>query len=329
MSAHGRWRGIVWAILAWLGVGSSTFVLAQADGNTKVAAVLAAQSAPVDTNSTDLAVFPWGEPRFTDGGVNVFPRPPWALAGWMDGGLWITNDTWYGWQPGLGDWSTDLATNRLLIHIDRALVSSNLWIAVAGAGEPNATLLAGFYDDDLLSVAEPVVLHVAAVTPWFTNSINLSRMPSTSVISLSATNGLMRIFNSVLYQDGSGLESSAPPVAPTIGTIPDAPITPTNGNYTASPTTHAPPLSVPRSSPLAQTGNHTWYVDRAAGDDLQHDGTAEVHVPSTSIGPKRTVAAALANAVHGDAVVVARGIYPERVHLDGIRMITHGRVVFQ
>lgn len=308
-----------------------------------------ASGAVVDTNDANQAIFPWGHPQFTDGGANVYPRPAWVSAACKDGGLWITNDTWYGWQPSLGDWTPDLATNRLLIQLDRALVSSNLWIAVAGTGETNATLLAGFYDNELLAVAEPVTLHVAAtakcpamsapvvseVEPfeWFTNNLNLSQTPSASIIALSATEGQMRIFCSVLCPDSAATEANlGTPVVPPAQETPLAPTAPapsvsTNGTDWA--TTTAPVPQAPQAFPLARSGPRIWYVDRAAGDDLLHDGTAEIHVPSTSIGPKRTVAAALTHAARGDTISVARGVYPERVHLDGVRLIANGRVVLQ
>ena len=95
------------------------------------------------TNDLDQGLFPWGDPQYTDGARNLYPRPVWILAACRDGGLWITNDTCYGWQPALGEWQADLATNRLLIQLDRAQAPSNLWLAVVGVGDPEAALLAG------------------------------------------------------------------------------------------------------------------------------------------------------------------------------------------
>ena len=167
------------------------------------------------TNDLDQGLFPWGDPQYTDGARNLYPRPVWILAACRDGGLWITNDTCYGWQPALGEWQADLATNRLLIQLDRAQAPSNLWLAVVGVGDPEAALLAGFYDNDLLAVAEPLRLLVVDAAP-FTNRIDLSRAPTASIIALSVTNGLIRIFRSTLVEEPSrsGVVSpttSAPP----------------------------------------------------------------------------------------------------------------------
>ncbi|MEI8242276.1 MAG: hypothetical protein WCI17_03335 [bacterium] len=301
-----------------------------------------------DANNGNLALFPWGDPQFTDGGMNTCPRPAWVLAACMDGGLWITNDASYGWQPGLGDWHPNLATNRLLIHLDRALVSNNLWLAVAGVGDPNATLLAGFYDNDLLSVADPLVLHVAATTPWSTNNINLSRLPSASVISLSATNGLLRIFSTVLSQDNATRQTTSAPVSVTtpgkaaLGVTASTPAT-TASASSAKPPGNGPPDELPGngppdgvpgngppdSPPGLTKGPQTWYVDAATGDDVLRDGTSHAAVAATAAGPKRTIAAALATAAPGDTIFVAAGTYPERVKIDGIRLITNGRVELQ
>ena len=298
-------------------------------------------------NNSNLAVFPWGDPQYTDGGTNIYPQPSWVIAAWMQGGLWITNDNWYGWQPSLGEWQPELATNRLFIQIDRTLVASNLWIAVSGTGEADATLLAGFCDNDLQAVSHPVVLHVLAMSnaewsdtvPWFTNRLDFSGMPSASVISLSTTNGIMRIFNSVLCPQADSVQEAAftPVTAPSGDLSPSTTLTPNqsvmsaNGSNTVFQTTSASVFAQQSfgTALIARIGPHTWYVDKVAGNDSLYDGTAETPVPSTTAGPKRTVAAAQAGAVCGDTISVAAGVYPEHVRLEGIRMITKGRVVLQ
>lgn len=148
--------------------------------------------------TAQIATLSWGIPAFTVEEFNECPRPVWVQAACKSGGLWMTNDAWYGWQPGLGDWDPALSTNRLLIHIDRSLITSNLWLGVAASGETNATLLAGFYDSENTAVSDPVALRVAATTPWFTTTLNLSRMPTATILSLSASNGMMRIYCSAL-----------------------------------------------------------------------------------------------------------------------------------
>lgn len=316
----------------------------------------------VATNNPQVALVPWGDPRFTAGGRNTSPQPPWLLAAVKDGGLWITNDTWYGWQASDGAWQAELATNRLLLQVDRALVTGSLWLAVAGSGEPDATLFAGIHDADLLALAEPVELHAsdAACWPamsgvewpamsgvewpamsgveWFTNRLELASAPEATVISLFASNGQVRIFASALCQESSvAVDDASATVVGRAGRVDAALRTDAadTNRLDASSRMSRGTNDLSRASPrdsrvnrASRTGPRTWYVDQKAGSDA-HDGTAETHVPSSSAGPKRTIAAALQQAGRGDTICVTAGVYPERVRLDGIRMVARGRVEIQ
>ena len=333
-----------------------------------------------DVSSATQAFVPWGDPQVTDGGRNIYTCPPWVLAAYKDGGRWITNDNWYGWQASLGDWQTDLTTNRLLIHIDRALVTSNLWIAVAGVGEPQAALLAGFYDNDLSSVVDPVILHVSTVVPWYTNTVDLSRMPAASVISFSTTNGLMRIFSSVLYQETAAKipasTVASPCATPTKSTQTSA-VAKTGKTSTGGAMAGLAPVVAaavvvavppPDTASVDHVGPRMWYVDADAGDDDLCDGTAKNNANANgngngngsgngsgsgnsnangngngnkngnnnqgaagiiAAGPKRTLTSVLAGSAPGDTITVAAGTYSGKVRLDGVRLITNGRVVLQ
>ena len=269
-----------------------------------------------DASVTNLALFPWGEPQFTDGALNTYPRPAYILAALAEGGCWVTNDTWYGWQPSLGDWQPDLATNRLFIHLDRAQAPSNLWLSVVGVGDPAAALLAGFYDNDLLSVAEPLILRVVDAG-LFTNRIDLLQAPSASIIALSATNGMVRILSSVLDQEHIATPAMiATPHAQT-----------KTGGTAASPSAMAAPTARAAITPLV-VGTTLWYVNGANGSD-SYDGAAEAFVPSTTTGPKKSIAGVLASAKPGDTICVAAGVYSKSLKLTSVRMITKGRVVLQ
>ena len=264
-----------------------------------------------------IATIPWGDPQFTDGASNTHPQPAWLLAAGMDGGLWIANDTWYGWQPALGDWQPDLSTNRLLIQLDRAVVSNNLWIAVTASREPDAGILAGLYDNDLQVVSDPIQLFAASTTTY-TNSIDLSQLPSASILSLSATNGMLRIFNTVLCRSGA--------TSPTVSPPSDRPtVSPSSVCSRPSDFPTVRPSSVIR--PQVSGATHTWYVNAAAGSDT-YDGTTETCTSATT-GPKQTIPAAVLPAVAGDTVYVAAGNYGKTIIISNVRMITKGRVVLQ
>jgi hypothetical protein len=290
--------------------------------------------APISTaTNTDCAVVPWGQPQFTDGGLNFYPRPAWVLAACMDGGLWITRDAGYGWQPGPGEWLPELTTNRLLIHLDRAIVSNNLWIAVSAVGKAHGTLLASFYDNDLQAVAEPRELYAAdrawvcymsaAEWPdlpgvaWFTNCVDLSAAPCASILSLSATNGMMRIFSSALVQERTAGNTAPEPAAPGFQKTPAA--APATLAVRASTAEKAASVVTAVATPV------TWYVNASTGSST-YDGRYEKPALSTR-GPKRTIADVLSRASAGDTIYVAAGTYNEHVTLNRIRMITKGRVV--
>ena len=315
-------------------------LLAQPRVSLGVDAPVAMDQVSVDTTGQNQAVFPWGVPQFSDGVLNTYPRPAWVRAAVRDGGFWVTNDTWYGWQPGLDDEAVNLATNRLLIQIDRAFVTNNLWIAVAASVDLDAMLLAGFYDQDLHAVAGPITLHVSDATPWFTNRIDLAQFPSASIISLFASNGLTRIYCSALCLEGGAVVLNVPAEPPSAH--PPANCLPPAANSVASLTPGfntagktAPSRTAPGSNPAglavpqALHARQTWYVDGTAGDDLRNDGKAAVSVLATSTGPKKTIAAVLNVAKRGDAICIAAGVYPEHVYLGGVRLITQGRVILQ
>ena len=288
--------------------------------------------APMRARGAEIATIPWGDPQYTEGDSNTYPRPSWVFAAGMDGGLWITNNcdaisslqssayslqpqSWYGWQPTLGEEQSDITTNRLLIHLDRTQTPSNLWLTVVGVGDPDASLVTSFYDDDLLTVAEPQILQVMDEA-IFTNRIELSQAPSASIIALSTTNGLLRIFSSALIQPRAEVVVEPAKSAPSS----------IFGGTAASPSARsAQTAGITVKSLIAPT---TWYVNGASGSD-NYDGAAEAFVPATTTGPKKSIAAVLATAAPGDTVYVAAGFYAKSIQLNGIRMITKGRVVLQ
>jgi hypothetical protein len=322
---------LVVGLTAWVGLAAEAPVSAADDAQSGV-------------------MLPWGVPAYTEGAQNTWPRPSWILSTVKSGGSWITNDSWYGWQPALSDWYAGLATNCLFIQLDRTLLTNNLGIAVAGSAETNATLLAGYLDTQLMRVGDPVELQVAAASgvawaamsnfAWYTNTLDLPRHPAASIIALSTSNGLMRIYSTALYQNGVARPSMPEPVAAalpaTAGKVTGSPAASVSlpiGTYSISAA--APPVrasiapvsNMPNAQPVLSKGPRTWHVNAATGDDVGRDGTAKVCEPNAPAGPKRTIAAALKRATPGDTVVVAAGTYAGHVPLDGIRLITHGRVV--
>ena len=291
----------------------------------------------VNTHDANLAFFPWGAPQYTDGDENTYPRPNWVLGAGMHGGVWITNDTWYGWQPSVEDWQPSMSNHRLLIHLDRSHGLNKLCIAVAAAGEENATIWAGFYNDAMVSVAAPIQLHVNTL-PWFTNSVDLGRSPTTSIISLFTTNGLVRVFGTVLQKSGMQGNNGAmngvvsrPGNANGSTTAPDGPgdgdvscvstSSPPHDSHapTAPPSNGTNTTSSSRGAAPRKTAASIWYVNHAAGDD-GNDG-------HSSVTPKRSISGAVIRASHGDTISVAAGVYTEKIDFGKTHMVTTGHVV--
>jgi hypothetical protein len=68
------------------------------------------------------------------------------------------------------------------------------------------------------------------------------------------------------------------------------------------------------------------YVDAAAGDDRLSGRASRV---TGGHGPKKTIRSGLTAVERGGTVVVAAGVYRERVVVDGARLVTAGHVVIE
>ena len=150
-----------------------------------------------DADPVSRAVYLWGDPRFTYGVTNHYTRPAWASFGLADGGEPFTGGAYaYGWlldEPG----------DRLLMSIDRSLVSNDLWLAVAASGFESSPFMASVLDSNLVALTEPVALG-DAFPPWQTNRLPLSAWPGASVIALHSAEGGAAVAVSVLYEDSDG-----------------------------------------------------------------------------------------------------------------------------
>ena len=150
-----------------------------------------------DADPVSRAVYLWGDPRFTYGATNLYTRPAWASFGLADGGEPFTGGAYaYGWL-------LDTADDRLLMSIDRTLLSNDLWLAVAASGLESSPFMASVLDSNLVALTEPVALG-DAFPPWQTNRLPLSAWPGASVIALHSAEGGAAVAVSVLYEDSDG-----------------------------------------------------------------------------------------------------------------------------
>ena len=105
----------------------------------------------IDANPLSRAVYLWGEPRFTRGQTNLYSRPPWAGHGLAMGGLPLFGGA-YGYA-----WTLFSQEDALLMPLDRAAFSNDLWLAAVASG---GALSAGILDSNLVELAGPFPLAI-------------------------------------------------------------------------------------------------------------------------------------------------------------------------
>jgi hypothetical protein len=149
----------------------------------------------LDADPVSRAIYLWGDPRFTYGEINAYPRPPWAGHGAALGGSHVE-------YPGYGHaWVLEPELGYLLMPVDRLAQSNDLWLAVSALAD--GFMAVDMLDSNLVSVA-PAVSLVHAGDTWFTNKIQLSAYPEARTLSLHVTQGVAHVFASMLYVDTDG-----------------------------------------------------------------------------------------------------------------------------
>ena len=151
----------------------------------------------LDASPVSRAVYRWGEPRLTRGVTNVYVRPAWASDGFAQGG-----SSYAGGAFGAG-WLLRGAGDRLIMPVDRGLVSNDLWLAVAVTGLAPSGFSASLLGADHAIVAGPFPL-AAASTPWMTNRLPLAAWPEASAVAFHSTQSMVYVAASVLYEDADG-----------------------------------------------------------------------------------------------------------------------------
>lgn len=146
----------------------------------------------LDAAPVSRALYLWGDPRFTYGELNAYPRPPWAGRGVALGGS-------HAEYPGFGHaWVLEPELGCLLMPVDRLAQSNDLWLAVSALVD--GFMAVDMLDSNLVAVAESLTLAPAGET-WFTNKIPLSAYPEARTLSLHVTQGVAHVFASMLYVD--------------------------------------------------------------------------------------------------------------------------------
>jgi hypothetical protein len=149
----------------------------------------------LDADPVSRAVYLWGDPRFTYGETNAYPRPAWAGYAVALGGSHVE-------YPGYGHaWVLEPELGYLLMPVDRLAQSNDLWVAVSANAD--GFMAVDMLDSNLVSVAPAIGLAPAGDT-WFTNRIPLSSYPGAQMVTLHVTQGVAHVFASMLYVDTDG-----------------------------------------------------------------------------------------------------------------------------
>ena len=206
--------GIPDAIETWLGLDATVNDAAEDpdyDGLTNLEEYLAGTD-PLhpdtdrdgwDDASDDVpvsrAIFPWGEPRLTLDQELFYLWPTWVLGAFREGGAWSTNEPW--------GWIAETSEDSLVIALDSAWLSNDLWMAVSASNAVLGDLTASIYGTNLIALTPPIAL-APALPPWLTNRLPLASHPSATFIAIHATQGIGRVTLSMLYvdSDGDGLD---------------------------------------------------------------------------------------------------------------------------
>ena len=150
-----------------------------------------------DEAPVSRAVYLWGEPRFTLGATNLYMRPVWASDGLAVGGsAFAGGDFEQGWVLGQ-------ATDRLLMGVDRAYVTNDLWLAVAADGQSALGYSVSLLDSNDVEIAQVAGLE-EWVAPWMGCRLPLADWPQASVVSIQSTQGVALVVASLLYSDTNG-----------------------------------------------------------------------------------------------------------------------------
>ncbi len=185
----------------------------------------------LDAEPVSRALYLWGDPRFTYGETNAYPRPAWAGYGVALGGSHVE-------YPGYCHaWVLEPELGYLLMPVDRLAQSNDLWLAVSALVD--GFMAVDMLDSNLVSVAPAVSLAHAGDT-WFTNKIQLSAYPEARTLSLHVTQGVAHVFASMLYVDTDGNGFDDDQDAQLLG-------------LTGSPLANMAPAPVSGSAPSAST----------------------------------------------------------------------------
>lgn len=158
-----------------------------------------------DSNALSRAVFYWGDSAWCQSNDYVYTGPAWWLAAAKENGEWASNRCWHvaWWRP--------VDTGRLLIDVDRAVLTNDTVLDLYFCHAVGASLHVDLLDTNGLVVASNLVGNlmqpintddIARVSvPWSSNA-------AAARLALRRGSGTVTIYDSSLYidRDGDGLD---------------------------------------------------------------------------------------------------------------------------
>ena len=277
----------------------------------------------------------WGNPRFTEGLTFLYPGPSWWLGGYRVGGAWVFSDP--------TSFVSCEAGNGAYMLVDADLLGSNLTLRVDFLDEAGSSLFVDLVDASGALVAEDLFGNLVQGSGELL-SLDLPvgippNAPQLIAIGLRTGDGLMAVYESLLYVDRATAETTAEqqdaPATRLCGALPrgvssgaagvesrgqpeaDA----SGGRLDSAQDAQRPGTGHPQSTA------RTIYVDKKTGSDA-FSGRVPARGAGNA-GPKRTIRAGLRAAGKGWTVRVAQGTYNENVRVNGVKLKTQGRVVIR
>jgi hypothetical protein len=154
-----------------------------------------------DSNAVSRAVIPWGVPQFTSlNNMVTYTWPSWMRSARAVDGAWQTNAA-CAWHSSYADGPD---AGWLEIHVDRALVASNLVMQLDFHDHTNSSMFIDLYDsNDVITATELYGNLNTGTASNLTRTIEIpfADYPAAEGILIRKGEGAMTIYKSILYID--------------------------------------------------------------------------------------------------------------------------------
>lgn len=269
----------------------------------------------VQSDASNCAYIPWGDPVFTETNEVVYVWPNWMVAAFKDGGEWISSPTGHAWKV-TGD---TVGAASLHVEVDRMRLTNNAVLNFTVGTGTVASVCLDLYDSDEVVIVSNIwsdFLAGFATDTVMTLAIPFKSYPGAVGISLRCDTGTVTIIDSLLCIDLNGDNSDDSPG----GHLDLSAVSTTNGipfeeggsfDQTSMVIRGEEPISpvdITDSNQNARVGGRVIYVEQKIGSD---SWSGLVPTSRTNSGPKKTIASGCAALQSNDTLVIRSGNYNE------------------